>query len=190
MRWVSDEVYEGLWYEKPFQSLASRAEKYGGIVVSGVSKTWSMTGWRIGWAVGPKSWIGKATAVHQHLVTCAPTISQIAAEAALSGEGCSWAERYRLRYADRRNTALQSLGSIPSLRVIPPEGAMYCFAVLEDGSDAEEFCRSLLEEQAVVTIPGAAFGTEAMTAFRLSYAVDEGVWEEALARLSVFVGAG
>jgi aspartate/methionine/tyrosine aminotransferase len=183
VRWISDEIYEGLWYERPFRSLASRAEEYGGIVVSGVSKTWSMTGWRIGWAVGPKDWIAKAVAVHQHLVTCAPTISQIAAEAALSSEGCLWAERYRRHYSERRDRALHTLGEIPGLRVLPPEGAMYCFAVLQDGSDATEFCRSLLKEQSVVTIPGAAFGSEARSAIRLSFAVNEAVWEQAIERL-------
>ncbi len=78
---------------------------------------------------------------------------------------------------------MRTLGEIPALRVNPPEGAMYCFAVLKDGSNATEFCRSLLSEQSVVTIPGAAFGSEASSAIRLSFAVEEAVWEEAIDRL-------
>ena len=84
--WISDEIYSGFSYDQPFASI-SRLAPAGGLVIGGLSKDLSMTGWRIGWVIGPPEIIQRITATHQYLVTCAPTVSQTAALAAFSESG-------------------------------------------------------------------------------------------------------
>ena len=91
--WISDEIYSGYSYERPFRSISTLAPS-GGLVIGGLSKDLSMTGWRIGWVIGPPEILERITAAHQYLVTCAPTISQHAALNAFTAAGRAEADRY------------------------------------------------------------------------------------------------
>ena len=144
--WISDEIYSGFHYEGEVPSLCRHSR--GGLVVSGLSKTLSMTGWRIGWTVGPRELLRRITAVHQYMVTCAPSVSQRAAVAAFTPEGRAEAERYRSIFAGRRERMAAELSRIPGIEV----------------------ARALVERENVVVIPGEAFGPRGTGYLRLSFA--------------------
>jgi aspartate aminotransferase len=167
--WISDEIYAGFAYEGPAPSIRAFSPE-GGVVISGLSKDLSMTGWRVGWACGPASFIARVIAAHQYVVTCASSVSQAAALAAFSGDH----ERERGDYLDifRRRRALmaEELSRIGGIRFAMPDGAFYFFVDVSDHGDATPIAMRLLETRKVVTIPGEAFGSNARGWLRLSYA--------------------
>jgi len=169
--WISDEIYAGFWYDRPVPSLHRLSPN--GLVISGLSKTLSMTGWRIGWTVGPTEVLRRITAVHQYLVTCAPSVSQRAALAAFGPRGREAAERYRRVFAARRELMARELERIPGLRCRPPEGAFYFFVDVSSYGDSLEIARRLLDTLNVVVIPGEAFGPGGAGWLRLSFAASD-----------------
>jgi aspartate/methionine/tyrosine aminotransferase len=143
------------------------------LVISGLSKDLSMTGWRIGWVAGPESVISRIVAAHQYLVTCAPSISQWAALAAFGEAG--EAERRRLlgRFGERRCSMESALRRIPGVHVNAPEGAFYFFLDVRSFGPSLGIADRLLEEWKVITIPGEAFGPGGEGFLRLSFAASE-----------------
>jgi aspartate aminotransferase len=170
--WISDEIYAGFWYDAPVPSLHRHSR--AGLLISGLSKTLSMTGWRIGWAVGPTELLRRITAVHQYLVTCAPSVSQRAALAAFTPRGREEAERYRRIFAARRELMGRELGRIPGLAPQLPDGAFYFFIDVRAYGDSVEIARRLLDSRNVVVIPGEAFGPGGAGWLRLSFAAGDG----------------
>lgn len=170
--WLSDEIYSGFVYGSEFSSLADIWPE-GGLVISGLSKDLSMTGWRIGWVAGPESVISRIVAAHQYLVTCAPSISQWAALAAFGEAG--EAERRRLlgRFGERRCSMESALRRIPGVHVNAPEGAFYFFLDVRSFGPSLGIADRLLEEWKVITIPGEAFGPGGEGFLRLSFAASE-----------------
>jgi aspartate aminotransferase len=170
--WVSDEIYSGFTYEERFVSPAefSRA---GGLVVSGLSKEMSMTGWRIGWVVGRSEILARIIAAHQYLVTCAPSISQCAALATFSPEGAVARARYLEIFSRRRELMAEELSRIPDVRFSLPEGAFYFFADVSAYGDSLSVGRRILERRGVVTIPGEAFGENGRGYLRISFAASD-----------------
>jgi aspartate aminotransferase len=170
--WISDEIYSGFAYDRPAPSIARLAPE-GGLVVSGLSKDLSMTGWRIGWIVGPEAIVGRITAAHQYLVTCASSVSQAAALAALAPE----AEADRRAYLEifRRRRALMDaeLRKIPGLPVTTPEGAFYFFVDVRGFGSSIEIARRVLDRRKVIVIPGEAFGPGGAGFLRVSYAASD-----------------
>ena len=166
---ISDEIYSGLAWEQPCMSPAELSPD-GGIVVSGLSKTHAMTGWRIGWAIAPRGLVEPLTAVHQHLVTCAPSISQGAALAALAPGGVQAAGRIRERLARGLELMDRELGKLPGIRYRRPDGGFYFFIQVSGCTDSERLAFSILEQEQVVTIPGVAFGPGGEGCLRLSFA--------------------
>jgi aspartate aminotransferase len=169
--WISDEIYAGLWFDAP-PAAPWRLTSRGGLVISGLSKDASMTGWRVGWIVGPDETIARLNAVHQYLVTCAPSISQRAAIAALAPAGLAAQERYRQTFAERREAMARELDRIPRLGYTPPDGAFYFFVDVSAYGDSLEVARRILERRQVITIPGQAFGPSGAGWLRLSFAAD------------------
>jgi len=188
-----DETYERLTYGgKRHVSLAEVAAKLddGFAIVGSFSKSYAMTGWRVGYCVGPGSLIQKITEFQSHETGNPCSISQHAALAALDG-GVEIVESMRREYERRRECVLRGLETIPGYRCAEPDGAFYVFPeVLESMqrlgiSDSVEYAKFLLQEARVATVPGSAFGLEGH--IRLSYATSTKNIEEALVRIRTAV---
>jgi aspartate/methionine/tyrosine aminotransferase len=188
--WLSDEIYSDYSYEKSFVSASDCSAASGGVVVSGLSKGCSMTGWRIGWVVGPSEIIQRLTTVHQYLVTCAPSVSQAAALAAFSPRGRSERRRYVEILRSRREIMKGELRSLPEVRQVDPDGAFYFFVDASRYGSSVELARRLLDKQRVITIPGEAFGQNAAGWLRLSFACAEDPLREGLRRIRDELQAG
>jgi len=154
-------------------------------VIGSSSKSYAMTGWRLGWASAPKP-ILKAMAKLQGQITSSPSaISQAAVQEAV-GESHRFSAEFRERFQVRRNLLLELLAKIPGISWLEPQGAFYCFIRLDQKMPAEKvtaFCEKLLEEKGVCLVPGEAFGEPSYV--RLSYALSEEQIREGLNRLEM-----
>lgn len=167
---ISDEIYAELTYEEQHASLASIPEAADWtILLSGFSKAFAMTGWRLGYAAGPAEIIAAMTKIHQYSMLCAPIMAQRAGEAALR-EGMDAMHEMVEIYRQRRNYIHSGFTKI-GLPMIKPEGAFYAFPSIEKtGLRSKEFCTRLLEEEKVAVVPGVAFGASGEGYIRASYA--------------------
>ncbi len=184
---VSDEIYAELTYGGEHVSIAHIEGMYERtVILSGFSKAYSMTGWRLGYAVGPAPIISMMTKVHQFAIMCAPTTSQYAGiEAMRSGD--EDVRKMQEAYDQRRRVMLDGFRSM-GLSCFEPKGAFYVFPCIKrTGMTSEEFCEKLLMDQRVVVVPGTAFGESGEGFVRASYAYSIEVIKEALARIEVFV---
>jgi aspartate aminotransferase len=170
--WVSDEIYAGFAYDGEAPS-PRRWSSDGGLVVSGLSKDLSMTGWRVGWIVGPGALAQRLTAIHQFLVTCASSVSQAAALGAFSDAGIAAASEYLEIFRGRRTLMAAELSRIPGIRFELPDGAFYFFVDVSRFGSSLEIGRRILERRNVVTIPGEAFGDGGRGYLRISFAAAE-----------------
>ena len=170
--WLSDEIYAGFAYEREAPSI-SRFVPAGGLVVSGLSKDLSMTGWRIGWVVGPEAIVGRITAAHQYLVTCASSVSQAAALVALGDAAKADRTAYLEIFRRRRAVMAEELRRIPKLPVTMPDGAFYFFLDVRGFGDSLEIAERLLQDRRVIVIPGEAFGPGGAGFLRVSYAASD-----------------
>jgi aspartate/methionine/tyrosine aminotransferase len=170
--WLSDEIYSGFAYERPAPSI-SRFMPSGGLVVSGLSKDLSMTGWRIGWVVGPEAVVARITAAHQYLVTCASSVSQAAALVALGKEAETDRAAYLAIFRRRRALMADELRRIPRLPVSMPDGAFYFFLDVRGFGRSLEIAERLLRDRRVIVIPGEAFGSGGVGFLRVSYAAQD-----------------
>jgi aspartate aminotransferase len=178
---ISDEIYRELYYtaERP----ASLSEFYPRtIVVSGLSKSMRMTGWRIGWLAGDTEVIKAALVLHGYTVTCASSISQKAALAAWTDEAAVARAEYRAIFHRRRDHLLRLLRDELGLRCVTPEGAFYTMVDVSRYGDELKVAEAGLE-QGVVTIPAAAFGDESKGFLRISFCADEEKLSEGVRRL-------
>jgi aspartate aminotransferase len=181
--WLSDEVYSGFCYDGEFVSPSAIAPD-GGVVVSGLSKDASMTGWRVGWIVGPIELARRATAVHQYLVTCAPSVSQEAAVAALDAVGATARAGYLETFRRRRDVMERALAEVPGVRFERPQGAFYFFVDVSRHGSSEDVARRILERRNVIVIPGIAFGAEGEGWLRVSFAATEERIVEGVSRIA------
>ena len=184
---ISDEIYARLSYGDPhtcFASLPGMCKHT--ILLSGFSKAYAMTGWRVGYAAGPCELIAAMTKIHQYTTMCAPTMSQVAAlEAVNAGEG-SVLEMVA-DYNRRRLLMVNGLRGI-GLTCFEPKGAFYAFpSIRSTGMTSEEFARKLLQEEKVAVVPGTAFGECGEGYVRCCYATSVPELEEALQRMKRFV---
>src|SRR3989449_5867456 len=180
---VSDEIYRELYYtpERP----ASISEFYPRtIVVSGLSKSMRMTGWRIGWLAGEEAVIKAALVLHGYVVTCASSISQKAALAAWTDEAALSREELRAIYLRLRDHLLGLLRNKLGLRCVTPEGAFYTMVDVSRYGDSLRVAEAGLEH-GVVTIPASAFGTESRGHLRISFCADEERLSEGVRRLGM-----
>ncbi len=184
---LSDEIYAELTYGKKHISIASiDGMKERTIIASGFSKAYAMTGWRLGYILGPKAWIKQMTKLHQYAIMCAPTMSQFAAVEALR-EGDSDIADMRAEYDRRRSFIYDGLREI-GIPVQMPEGAFYIYPYIGAyGLSSEEFCERLLREEKCAIVPGTAFGECGEGYARISYAYSVKHIEEALEKIKRFV---
>ncbi|MGB9792323.1 MAG: aminotransferase class I/II-fold pyridoxal phosphate-dependent enzyme [Thermacetogeniaceae bacterium] len=184
---ISDEVYAELTYETRHVSIASlpgMADRT--IVLNGFSKAFSMTGWRLGFAAGPKDIINAMLKIHQYTMLCAPSFSQYAAITALR-EGSRFVEEMVDDYNKRRKLIVTGLNQI-GLPCLEPKGAFYAFpSIKHTGMTSEEFCERLFFEEKVAVVPGNAFGKSGEGFVRCCYAASYKEIEEALERIERFL---
>ena len=185
---LSDEIYAELNYGlRPHVSIATlpgMAERT--IVVNGFSKSYAMTGWRLGYACGPEAGIKIMTKIHQSAIMSAPTTSQYAAITALK-ECDGEIDRMRDEYNMRRRLVVRSFNDM-GLTCFEPRGAFYAFPCIKStGMSSQEFCTKLLEQKHVAIIPGDAFGASGEGYCRVSYAYSVEHLTEALKRIREFL---
>jgi aminotransferase len=185
---LSDEIYGELRYsdEKHTTFSAIEGMKERTVVVNGFSKTFAMTGWRLGYALGPERLIKLMTKVHQFGIMSAPTTAQFAAIEAL--KSCDDdIEEMRREYNYRRRWIVDAFREM-GLSCFEPYGAFYVFPCIKStGMKSEEFCMRLLEEEKVAVVPGNAFGESGEGFIRCSYAYSIETIQEALKRIKKFV---
>lgn len=184
---LSDEIYAELTYGRKHTSIANIAGmKERTIIVNGFSKTYAMTGWRLGYAVGPAEIISVMTKVHQYAIMSAPTTSQYAAVEALKN-GDEDINRMREEYNYRRRVIVDGFRKM-GLDCFEPEGAFYVFpSVQSTGLNSNDFSEQLLYKEKVAVVPGTAFGASGEGFIRCSYAYSIANIQEALERIKRFV---
>ena len=184
---ISDEIYDRLVYGTEhvcFPGLPGMQERT--VLMGGFSKAYAMTGWRIGFAAGPKEIIAGMVRIHQYSVMSAPTVSQYAALSALM-IGEPYVQEMLREYDRRRKLIVSGLNAI-GLKTFEPKGAFYAFPDLRStGLSDDEFCNRLLKEEHVAMVPGNAFGDAGSGFARVSYATSYEKLEEALVRIDRFV---
>jgi len=196
---VTDEIYEHLVYDgaeavpllRAVPGLADRC-----VVVNGVAKTYAMTGWRVGWLVGPADVVKAATNLHSHATSNVANVSQAAAVAALNGDLSAVAEM-RTAFDRRRRTIVSMLGEIPGVVCPEPRGAFYAYPSVRGllgreiagrrPATSAELATVVLEEAEVAVVPGEAFGTGGY--LRLSYALGDDDLVEGVGRLQRLLGS-
>jgi len=184
---ISDEIYDSLVYDVEhicFASLPGMKERT--ITLGGFSKSFAMTGWRVGYAAAPAEILQGLVRIHQYTVMSAPTVSQLAALAAVQ-QGAEYVEEMRRKYDRRRKLIISGLNEI-GLETFLPQGAFYAFPKIgASGLDDEEFAQRLLEEEKVAVVPGSAFGSGGEGFVRCSYATHYDKIEQALERMEKFM---
>ncbi len=184
---ISDEIYSELSYAGEHVSIASiPGMRERTVVINGFSKSYAMTGWRLGYACGPREIIEQMTKVHQFAIMCAPTTSQYAAVEALKNGDSDVAEM-REAYNNRRRFVVSSLREM-GLSCFEPLGAFYVFPCIKGfGLTSDEFATRLLQEEKLAVVPGNAFGDCGEGYIRISYAYSIEQLKTALERLKNFV---
>ena len=188
---LADEVYERLYYggnvAPSILRLCDRDDAV--VVVQSFSKTYCMTGWRLGWLVTRPDAARKATELNEFVVSHAPAMAQKAGEVALrDGESELASMRERLR--DNLDFCRRALDAMPGVTLPEPLGAFYLFPRVEGLSDSFDFCRRFLLRKRVGFAPGVAFGAGGEGSVRLCYAADRDILREALVRLRTFLAEG
>lgn len=188
---IADEIYAELTYGRDHVSFAEGFEDRT-LLINGFSKAFAMTGWRLGYAAGPKPVIDAMLKIHQYTMLCAPIMSQKAGEEALRTE--MHKNYYQVRemvrnYNRRRVFVVQSFRDM-GFFCFEPRGAFYAFPnITKTGLSSEEFCRRLIMEQHVACVPGTAFGASGEGFIRCSYATSMENLEEAMRRIRTFVAS-
>jgi aspartate aminotransferase len=187
---LSDEIYEKLTYEDdaPHISIASLSPEIAAhtITVNGLSKAYSMTGWRLGYLTAPEWLIKRIGALQSHTTSNPTTFAQFGALAAIQGDQ-EPVEEMRQAFAKRRDLIYSLMSAIPGVKCIRPCGAFYIFCDISSfGLSSQDFCAKLLSEEKMAVVPGAPFGAEGNV--RMSYACSENQIRDAAARLARFCG--
>ena len=184
---LSDEIYSEMTYGTKHVSIAELdGMRERTVVVNGFSKTFAMTGWRLGWMAAPAEIIAQARKIHQYGIMCAPMVSQRAAIEALKhcDADCT---RMIEEYDHRRRFLLERFAQM-GLPCFPAQGAFYLFPSIESsGMSSEEFCEQLLQEEKVAVVPGSAFGECGKNNIRISYAYSLKHLAEAANRMERFL---
>ena len=188
---ISDETYMHFVYDGSHWSAASVADWRRNVVVIGTfSKSFAMMGWRVGYLLADAAVCTQATKVQDAMIICAPTISQIAAEAAVRDDW-DYPRTFHADLLDRRARLSDSLARITGLSWVPTSAGFFAFVRVDGCTDSNQLARELLEEAHVVTIPGASFGQSGEGCLRLSYgSVNSDALSQAIGRLTRFLRQG
>ena len=181
---IADEIYARILFNGEYKSIyAMPGMKDRTIIIDGFSKSFAMTGWRLGYAVAPKEFIDALDLLVLNTFTCTAEFSQVAAIEALN-DSTNAVDAMVLEYRKRRDLFVNRLNQIPGFRCLSPDGAFYAWVNIEDtGLPAEEVQRLLLEEAGVAGIAGAAFGPAGKNYLRFSLVSARNLLEEALERI-------
>ncbi|HEX8556490.1 MAG TPA: aminotransferase class I/II-fold pyridoxal phosphate-dependent enzyme [Pyrinomonadaceae bacterium] len=184
---VSDEIYRDLYFtpERPASVSEFRPER--SLVIGGLSKSMSMTGWRLGWLCGDAEVVRSALVLHGYTTTCASTLSQKAALAAWTREAAEARAGFRRTFRERRDHLLGLLARELSLRAAEPEGAFYAMVDVSAHGDSLAVAERFLEH-GVITVPGSAFGAEGEGYLRVSFCADLQVISEGVRRMKLALG--
>jgi aspartate aminotransferase len=189
---VADEVYDRLYYSggrlgEPVPSILRKATRDDAVmVVHSFSKSYCMTGWRLGYLIARRDLAAKATQLNEFVVSHAPTFTQKAGETALA-EGEDELLRMLERLKENRDLCLDALSGMNGITVPKPDGAFYLFPRVEGLQDSFRFCKRLLEETRVGLAPGVAFGAGGEGSVRICYAAERSILEPAMERLGKFL---
>lgn len=192
---LADEVYDRLYYTgaalgdaaPSILRMATRDDAV--MVVHSFSKSYCMTGWRVGWLVARRDLGSKATELNEFIISHAPSFAQKAGETALA-DGEPELRRMLGRLRENRDICLQALSGIDGVTVPKPDGAFYLFPRIDGLEDSFAFCKRLLEETRVGLAPGVAFGAGGEGSIRICYAAERSILEPAMERLTKFLRAG
>lgn len=180
---LSDEIYESIIYDGRHVSMASLPDMFERtLLVSGLSKTYAMTGWRIGWAIAPEGMISAINKLQSHSISCCVSFVQEAAVEAINGPQEAKAEMVR-EFRRRRDLILDLIEDIPGLECNVPQGAFYVFPRYEADMPSVKLAETLLREGHVAVTPGTAFGPGGEGFFRVSYATSEEQIREGMDRI-------
>ena len=184
---VADEIYAELTYDEEFTSIAALpGMKERTVVISGFSKAFAMTGWRLGFAAAPSLLRDAMLKIHQYAMMCAPAMAQFAALEGLKN-GMEDVENMKKSYRRRRNLFVESLNEI-GLSCHHPGGAFYAFpSIKSTGMSSEQFAEELLTQEKVAVVPGSVFGPSGEGYIRCSYATSIEQLQEALVRMKRFL---
>lgn len=178
---ISDEIYRELYFTE--RSPASLSDYYGRtIVIGGLSKSMSMTGWRLGWLCGDEDVVKSALVLHGYVTTCASTISQKAALAAWTEEAATERAKARNIFRERRDHLLSLIQNELGLRAVTPDGAFYTMMDVSAYGSSMAVAERLLEH-GVITVPGSAFGREGEGSLRVSFCADLPALTEGVRRI-------
>ena len=185
---ISDEMYEYFTYDKKkhisigsFPEVADRV-----ISIFGVSKSYAMTGWRIGYAVANKELIAQIMKIHDSLVTCPTVVSQYAALAAITDKQDTVAE-FRKEFIKRRKIVLDALNGVKSVQCAAPESSYFAFVKVAGNIDDYDLAMRLLHEAKVAVVPGSAFGLGGESHIRISFGGEEKDLREGMKRLVAYI---
>ena len=177
---VSDEIYRELYYDERPESASSFYERT--IVIGGLSKSMSMTGWRLGWIAGDAAVMNAALVLHGYVTTCASAISQKAGLVAWTSEAEDARASFRKIFSERRRHLLHLMESELNLRAVAPDGAFYTMLDVSKYGRSMQVTEAFLE-QGVITVPGSAFGSEGNGFLRVSFCADLNVLSEGVRRM-------
>jgi len=188
---VADDVYERLYYRDPaaraapsFLALADRDERV--LSTNSFSKSWLMTGWRLGWLVAPPALLPDIGKLIEYNTSCSPAFVQHAGVAAIAG-GEPVIAHTRERFLHARDFLIAALARLPGIEVAPPAGAMYAFFRVEGLRDSLAFCKTLVREARLGLAPGSAFGPEGEGFVRWCFAAETPRLAEGVARLATYL---
>ena len=178
---ISDEIYRDLYYttERP-GSLSTFFDRT--IVIGGLSKSMSMTGWRLGWLAGDEAVVKAALVLHGYVTTCASAVSQKASLVAWTDEAEAARAKFRETFRSRRDHLLKLVSDELGLRAVTPDGAFYTMVDVSEFGPSMQVAEALLET-GVITVPGAAFGTESEGFLRVSFCADHDTLAEGVQRI-------
>ena len=185
---MADEVYERLYYTAgAAPSILKKCTREDAVVVvQSFSKSYCMTGWRLGWMVGRKDLIARATSLNEYIISCASGFAQRAGETSLLW-GDNMVREMVGKLRENRDYCLGVLSKVKGVTIPNPEGAFYLFAKIDGVTDSSQFCKDLLMETKVGLAPGVAFGAGGEGNVRVCYASDRPILEEAMSRVKLFL---
>jgi aspartate/methionine/tyrosine aminotransferase len=192
---MADEVYERLYYATPKLGtpvpsiLRKTTREDAVIVVQSFSKSYCMTGWRVGWLISRRDLAARATQLNEFIISHAPSFAQRAAETALVW-GEDVLQQMLVRLKENRDFCIGALAKVKGVILPKPDGAFYLFPKVDGLSDSFEFCRRLLMETRVGLAPGVAFGDGGEGSVRICYAAERPILEQAMERLVIFLNHG
>jgi aspartate/methionine/tyrosine aminotransferase len=192
---MADEVYDRLYYSgarlgDAVPSILCKATRDDAVMVAhSFSKSYCMTGWRLGYLIAPRDLAAKATQLNEFIISHAPSFTQKAGETALA-EGEEEILRMVERLKGNRDLCMEALRGLPGVTVPKPDGAFYLFPRIDGLTDSFAFCKRLLEETRVGLAPGVAFGAGGEGSVRICYAAEHSILEPAMERFARFLRAG